>query len=89
MKNSLLKAIGFGLAFVMLLWVLGRVRTFIADIVFLPGIWLAQLISPGGVHSDFLGPFFGYTALLMNVVFYVVIFTAMFETIRRRRSHRP
>jgi hypothetical protein len=87
MKSSLLKAIGLGLTFVLLVWVLGLIRTFIADILFLPGMWLAQLISPGGVHSDFLGAFFGYTTLVMNVVFYGALFTATFEIIRRRRAH--
>ena len=90
MKNSLLRATEVGLAFVLLIWALGQMQSFAAtaEMILLPGIWLMQFVTPGGVHSDFLGEFSGYIALSMAFIFYAVVFGIILEVLRRHKDRR-
>ena len=90
MKGSLLRGITAGLIFEVLIWSLAQIQSFaaVAEMILLPGVWLMQFITPGGVHSDFLGELSGYIAWAMAFVFYAFVFSVLFDILRRRKTHR-
>jgi hypothetical protein len=91
MRQPLLKSVLLGSAFVLLIWALGRLAAFktVAEYIFLPGVWLAEIIIHGGIHADFLGAFFGYIAIVLNVLFYVVLIAIVLAVIRKSNRRGP